>query len=191
MSIVSQSARTAASAAEAERIINARLEALVRAQDVVVRTDGASASLRLLFELAVEPFDLNRFEIAAAPDFRVEADVAAGLGLLFHELATNAVKYGALATPDGRVQVTWTLDAQAARFTWKEVGGPKVAPPSRKGFGGRLVDVALVPQGGKADRRFDADGLVCELLIPPPANSPAERKGLAPGAAFSRAAAAS
>jgi two-component sensor histidine kinase len=89
------------------------------------------------------------------------------------------------------VQVTWTLDAQAARFTWKEVGGPKVAPPSRKGFGGRLVDVALVPQGGKADRRFDADGLVCELLIPPPANSPAERKGLAPGAAFSRAAAAS
>jgi two-component sensor histidine kinase len=191
MSIVSQSARTAASAAEAERIINARLEALVRAQDVVVRTDGASASLRPLFELAVEPFDLSRFEIAAAPDFRVEADVAIGLGLLFHELATNAVKYGALATPDGRVQVTWTLEAQAARFTWKEVGGRKVAPPSRKGFGGRLVDVALVPQGGKAERRFEADGLVCELLIPPPAKSPTERKGPAPGAAFSRAAAAS
>jgi two-component sensor histidine kinase len=188
MSIVSQSARAAASAAEAERIINARLEALVRAQDVVLHADGASASLRPLFELAVEPFDLSRFEIAAAPEFRVEADVAVGLGLLFHELATNAVKYGALATPDGRVQVTWTLEAEAARFTWKEIGGPKVEPPARRGFGGRLLEVALVPQGGKAERRFESDGLVCELLIPPPAQSPG-RKGPAAGAAFARAAA--
>lgn len=184
MSIVSQSARTANSAAEAERLINARLEALLRAQDLILQADGAAVSLLPLLQRALEPFDLARIDIAPAPEIQVESDVAVGLGLLFHELATNALKYGALSEASGRIVINWTLEDGAARFFWREVGGPPVAAPSRAGFGSRLLEVALVPQGGKAERRFDADGLVCELRIPGPSTNAERPPRPPPGAAF-------
>lgn len=171
MAIVSQSARGAGSAAEAAEIINGRLQALLRAQDALLQADGAMASLRGVLERVLEPFDQQRFQIESTADFPLENDVAAGLGLLFHELATNAVKYGALSRPSGKVVVRWRIEADAARLTWREVGGPPVEPPTRKGFGARLVEAALVPQGGKAERRFEPDGLVCELQIPRPSGS--------------------
>ena len=185
MAIVSQSARGAQSAAEAERIINARLEALVRAQDVVLSGDGGVARLKPLLEKALEPFELSRFAIAAGPDVPLETDVAIGLGLLFHELATNALKYGALSVPEGRVAIAWRLQDGAAHFTWRESGGPKAKAPDREGFGSRLVATALVPQGGRAERRFEADGVVCELVIPAP-DAVAAAPAAAPGAAFAR-----
>lgn len=185
MSIVSQSARAAQSAAEAEQTINARLAALLRAQEVILQTDGASANLHPLLERALEPFDLKRIAITPGPELQVSSDVAVGLGLLFHELATNAVKYGALSVPKGRILVEWTVDSGLARFLWREVDGPPVTTPQNKGFGGRLLEVALVPQGGKAERRFEPDGLVCELSIPDP--SRAARPDALPGATFAEA----
>jgi two-component sensor histidine kinase len=184
MSIVSQSARDAPSAAAAEELINARLAALLRAQEVVVGSDGGSASLGPLIERALEPFGLERFEIAPSPEVQIEADVAIGLGLLFHELATNALKYGALSAASGRILVEWTLEAGVARFAWREVGGPAVAEPSKKGFGARLLEFALVPQGGKAERRFEPDGLICELHIPTPPEGPRPEPASPPGALF-------
>jgi two-component sensor histidine kinase len=184
MAIVSQSARAAGSAAEAERIINDRLEALLRAQQATLQADGASASLRHLLQRALEPFDLERIVIAPAPEVQVESDVAVGLGLLFHELATNALKYGALSLPPGRVHIAWTVDAGFARFLWREVGGPPVTEPSKKGFGARLLDTALVPQGGKAERRFEPEGLVCELRIPEPPRVADRQRVPPPGSMF-------
>ena len=183
MSIVSQSAQAAQSAAEAERIINSRLEALLRAQDVV-QADGASAGLRPLLEKALEPFDLARIAIAPAPEVQVESDVAVGLGLLFHELATNALKYGALSLPSGRILIDWTLATGFARLVWREVGGPPVGEPSKTGFGARLLGAALIPQGGKAERRFETDGLVCELQIPSLPSAPDHPSRALPGAVF-------
>lgn len=183
MSIVSQSAQAAQSAAEAERIINSRLEALLRAQEVV-RVDEASAGLRPLLEKALEPFDLRRIAIAPAPEVQVESDVAVGLGLLFHELATNALKYGALSLPSGRILIDWTAAGGFARFVWREVGGPRVSEPTKKGFGARLMDVALIPQGGKAERRFEADGLICELRIPSLPSAADHPSRTLPGAVF-------
>jgi two-component sensor histidine kinase len=185
MAIVSQSARGAQSAAEAERIINGRLEALVRAQDVVLKGDGAAAGLAPLLARALEPFDLSRFDIAPGPDVRLADDVAIGLGLLFHELATNALKYGALSGPAGRVRISWTGGQDHARFMWREEGGPPVAAPAREGFGARLIGTALVPQGGKVERRFEPAGVVCELVIPSPGAKAAPGES-APGAAFVR-----
>jgi two-component sensor histidine kinase len=187
MSIVSQSARATQSAAEAEQLINARLQAMLRAQDALLQADGVSVGLRPLLDRALEPFDLKRIEIGAAPEIQVEADVAVGLGLLFHELATNALKYGALSQPQGRILIAWTVDADFARFEWREVGGPRIAEPSTKGFGARLLEAALVPQGGKAERRFEPDGVVCELRIPRPARA-ADPAAL-PGAVFASRAA--
>jgi two-component sensor histidine kinase len=188
MAIVSQSARGAQSAAQAERIINARLEALMRAQDVLLNGDGAAAGLLPLLERALEPFDLSRFDIAPGHEVRLDGDVAIGLGLLFHELATNALKYGALSAADGRVVIAWAVTERHARFTWRETGGPPVTTPVRQGFGARLIGAALVPQGGRADRRFEPDGVVCELAIPLPAADaePPPTPAESPGAEFAR-----
>ena len=181
MSIVSQSARGAASAAEAEQVINARLAALLRAQDVIVQSNSGVAHLRPLIEKALEPFGLERIEIAASPDVEIESDLAVGLGLVFHELATNAVKYGGLSKPDWRVQIAWTMAEDLALLTWREVGGPAVLSPSKQGFGSRLFDVALVPQGGKVERRFEPDGLICELRIPAPPDPSRAHSSTPPG----------
>jgi two-component sensor histidine kinase len=165
-SIVSQSARGAPTAAAAERIINDRLDALVRAQDLVASSKGVSASLGALLATALEPFGAERFMITPGPEVVVDADIAAGLALLFHELATNALKYGALTRPEGKVEVSWILETDRALLRWREAGGPRVSPPTRKGFGSRLFDVALVPQGGKVECRYEPAGLDCELCVP-------------------------
>jgi two-component sensor histidine kinase len=166
MSIVSQSAARANSAAEAAQIINARIQALVRAQDVLIKADSAMAALRSIVEGALEPFDLSRFDLDDGGAFMLDGDVAVGLGLLFHELATNALKYGALSAPEGRIAVRWRPAGELAILTWQEAGGPAVSAPERRGFGSRLLDTALMAQGGKVVRRFEPDGLVCDFQIP-------------------------
>jgi two-component sensor histidine kinase len=89
--------------------------------------------------------------------------------MAFHELATNAIKYGALSTPDGRVDVDWTADADAGTIVidWRESGGPEVSTPSRRGFGSRLIEEALAREmGGEAKLIFLPEGLWCHLRLP-------------------------
>lgn len=166
MSIVRQSARSAASAEEAAQIINDRLAALARAQEVVLRTTGSSVSLRTVLETSVAPFDVGRFAIAASADVAIESDLAAPLGLLFFEMATNAVKHGALSVTGGRVRVECIADDDMAHLSWVEIDGPAPAEPTRQGFGTRLLSGALEPFGGRVQRRFETEGLVCELIVP-------------------------
>jgi two-component sensor histidine kinase len=166
MSIVSQSARSAASVGETERVINGRLVALARAQEAVLNGQGAAASLRILFETTVAPFGIERFAIAPSPEAEVTHDLALPLGLLFHEMATNALKHGALSVPDGRVEIDWAFESEGVRLHWIEVGGPAVIEPQRQGFGTRLLSAALAPHGGTVERRFEPGGVRCELVIP-------------------------
>ena len=165
MSIVRQSARNASSADEAAVIINDRLAAFARAQEVVLESHG-SVSLRPLFETAVAPFGLERFAIAETLEVAVEPELAAPLALLFFEMATNALKYGALSAANGRVLVDCAVDDASAHLTWREVEGPAVAEPTRQGFGTRLLSAALTPFGGRVERRFEADGVICEVFVP-------------------------
>jgi two-component sensor histidine kinase len=181
MSIVSQSARLAGSAKEAERIINARLDALVRAQGLIVDADGAAAGLSALLDRTLEPFDLARFMIRSGPPCEIHADAAVGLGLVFHELATNAVKYGALSAPAGRVKISWTVKSDIAHLTWREVGGPPPVEGGSAGFGTRLLASALSAQGGRAERRLTPEGAVCELWIPLSGNLGGPSPGASPG----------
>lgn len=165
MAVVSQSIRRAGSLEEAEQIINARLDALGRAQDEVLKGDGGPTSISALLSRTLEPFDLTRFELDDDGTAMVDPDAAAAICLVIHELATNAVKYGALSTR-GRVRVTCRGDTGRSRVEWRELGGPKVEPPEARGFGHRLLQMALSPHGGRATRRFEPDGVVCEIEIP-------------------------
>lgn len=175
MAIVSQSMRRASSLKEAEQIINARLDALARAQDEVLKAEGGATSLPALLSRTLEPFDLARFEIDYEGDALVHPDAAAAVCLVIHELATNAVKYGALSTA-GRVHVSCRERDGKSRVEWRETGGPTVEPPEALGFGHRLLRMALSPHGGSAIRRFEAGGVVCEIEVPAPEARVGERR---------------
>ena len=97
----------------------------------------------------------------------MDPDAAAAICLVVHELATNAVKYGALSG-DGRVHVHCHEGGGKSRVEWRETGGPTVQPPGALGFGDRLLRMALSPHGGNASRRFEPDGVVCEIEVPVP-----------------------
>jgi two-component sensor histidine kinase len=91
------------------------------------------------------------------------------LGLVFHELATNAAKYGALSTAAGRVSVRWTtaddVSGRHLAIEWAESGGPPVAAPARRGFGSRLVERSLHGASGEAHLEFRPAGVVARLRL--------------------------
>ena len=95
---------------------------------------------------------------------------AQAISMALHELATNATKHGALSAPDGRVSVFWETDGEKGllRLLWAEAGGPPVeAPPTRRGFGSRLLEATLRDQlGGKLVRDWRPGGLVCTIEMP-------------------------
>jgi two-component sensor histidine kinase len=166
MSIVNQSAGKAECAKDVALIVNARLGAMAAAQDEVLRGGGGAALLASLLERTLSPFDLGRFCFQPSPELHVDGETATALALLTHELATNAVKHGALSSPGGKVEVTWNAGAGIVRLLWRERGGPPASEPRTRGFGTRLVDGVLKPHGGRAERRFETDGMVCEMDFP-------------------------
>ncbi|MFL5196442.1 MAG: sensor histidine kinase, partial [Microvirga sp.] len=99
------------------------------------------------------------------------AKTALVAGMVFHEMLTNAAKYGALSKPAGRVEVGWRVDRRInggeVRLNWIERGGPPVAPRKSKGFGSRLIERGLEQEaGGSVDFDFAPAGLRCEIRIP-------------------------
>ena len=117
-----------------------RLRSMALSHDLLVKEDWKRASLldlvRLQLELFAGPGSLLKME---GPCAYISPDAAQHIGLALHELATNAVKYGAFREPAGTVHVSWSVEGRADEptlfFRWQERGGPPVAKPSRKGFG--------------------------------------------------------
>lgn len=169
-SLATQTLRSAASLEEGERTLTARLDALARAQDEVVRSGGGPAPIATLITRTLEPFDLRRFQIDMRCGGVVAPEAATALALVLHELATNAVKYGALSTL-GRVEIECGDTEGRAVIHWREVGGPPVIEPDARGFGSRLMKLGLQQHGGRADRRFELAGVRCELELPLVRNS--------------------
>lgn len=112
-------------------------------------------------------FDDGRIVIRG-DDSRVDDRGATPIALAFHELATNAAKYGALSSPEGRVTVSVTADGPDMRLRWCEEDGPPIAqPPTREGFGSRLAELSIVQQlGGQMRRDWPRSGLVVEMVVP-------------------------
>jgi len=147
----------------------ARIYALSGAQDMLTRQDWVAASIVDLVDCALLPFrETERERIATrGPDVRIDPSKALLVSMAVHELATNAAKYGALSNDRGTVDLEWTMSALAEgrylTFFWREHGGPPVAPPTRKGFGSRMIEGSLKGKQGSAKFDFDPEGLAVTL----------------------------
>ena len=166
-SIVTQTLRHAADPGDASRAITARIMALSGAHNVLTRESWDGADLRSLVETAIHPFQgpgPDAFQLSG-PDMRVGPYAAISISLALHELATNAVKYGALSTPAGRVRIGWSVGAdQVFRLEWIETGGPVVTPSDRRGFGSRLILQVLPDQlQGAAELEYRPAGIAFRL----------------------------
>lgn len=129
------------------RAINARMSALARAQDVLTGSENSLANIADIVRSALAPHDSghDRFRVEG-PAHMITAAQSLGLSLAVHELATNAVKYGALCGDIGVIDVRWSIAADGTfQFDWTEKGGPPVTAPTATGFGSKLINRMLAP----------------------------------------------
>jgi two-component sensor histidine kinase len=161
---------------------NGRIQALARAHDLLIRGQMQRAELADLVREQVDLGNPDPRVSASGPLVRLDSRLAVQMALVLHELATNARKYGALSVATGRLEVTWTLSDGAERelrVTWRERGVPRVTVPERHGFGTLLIQRSLVANGGDTGIRYCADGLVCEICLPLPAEATGGPSGIA------------
>jgi PAS domain S-box-containing protein len=166
--IAAQSFNSQRSLDQAQEAFSSRIVALAEAHDLLTRENWEGAELHdVTTRVAALHGGPGRFELSG-PSIRLSPKSALSLSMALHELATNAMKYGALSTPDGRVRVSWDLvpDPGAARLDliWAERGGPPVSIPTDRGFGSRLIERGLAAElSGSAAIDFHPDGVVCRI----------------------------
>jgi two-component sensor histidine kinase len=179
-SIVWQALRNTSDAAVIRESIESRLFALSRSHDLLTLENWEGAGLLDLIKTALEPFGVanGRSEhfVITGRNIRVSPKVALALGIAFHELATNAVKYGAFSNKAGSVLISWTTEPSPGGdrllLRWQEKDGPPVVSPSRKGFGSRVIERGLAHElEGTVDLDYRIDGVVCTINFPAPHGS--------------------
>lgn len=143
-----------------------RITALVAAQQLLISGDWRSADMEKVVRTVLQPFtDSAQPRISlSGPQMQIEGSQVTTVGLALHELATNAVKYGALSVPGGHVEVIWRVDGDAKRVEWREHGGPPAPKSTRQGFGSMLISslAGPDPDGGL---QYGSSGLVCRLSL--------------------------
>jgi two-component sensor histidine kinase len=169
--IVSQSLKATESVEEGRRAIESRLLALGRVHDLLLQTTWSRTKLAAILKVATEPFDTPsaRQVYTRASNFDVSSAAALPLAMVLNELCTNAAKYGALSSPNGRVDIDAAVDDTGERFrlVWTEMNGPSVTKPTRRSFGSKLIEHAFVAQlQGTARLEFDPAGVRYELEAP-------------------------
>jgi PAS domain S-box-containing protein len=150
---------------EERDIFGARIRALASAHDLLTHQDWEKVEMADVAERALRPFrevERDRFE-TGGPAVALIPSKALLLAMALHELSTNAVKYGALSTPDGRVQLDWQTEGPRLILRWRETGGPDIAPPTHRGFGTTLIERAFKGEQGQAHFDYRPGGLVCTL----------------------------
>lgn len=168
-SIAIQTARSNTDPASFAETFQSRIMALSHTHNLLTQSHWEGADLRAILEHETEAYGPTRISLNGPP-VSLEPAVVLSLGMIFHELATNAAKYGALHTPDGRILIDWGLADQRQRklkLSWREIGGPKVAAPARKGFGSRLIERNIRHDlAGEIDLVYAPEGLIAELTVP-------------------------
>lgn len=176
-SVVVQAVRNSADPQIVREAIETRISALSRSHDLLGREKWEGAGLRDLVGEALAPFSVSegraeRFTIKGE-NIRLSPKAALALGIAFNELATNAVKYGAFSNDEGMISIEWTLNAEPdGRWLclhWREKDGPPVTPPTRKGFGSRVLEQGLAHElNGKVGLDYAPDGMICTIHVPAP-----------------------
>ena len=176
-SIVWQTLRTTTDPKAIRQSIESRLFALSRSHDLLTREKWESAGLFDIAHDALEPFGVSGGRadriVITGENIRFPPKAALALSIAFNELATNAVKYGALSNAAGSILIGWTMETAPAGkrllLSWKEKGGPPVTPPAHRGFGSRVLERGLAHElEGTVHLDYRPDGLVCTMDIPLP-----------------------
>jgi two-component sensor histidine kinase len=171
--LATQTVRHARHPSEFLEAFSARLQALGAAHSLLSDREWRGIGITELVRIEVRPFDTgDQPRIASSgPDILLSPDQAVGLGLILHELASNALKYGSLSAPSGKVDLQWkTQGRKGARrlvLTWRESGGPDVAPPDRHGFGSILIRRSLAKVlDSNVSHEYRPDGVFAEISMP-------------------------
>jgi two-component sensor histidine kinase len=144
--------------------VSGRLAALGATNELLVQSEWQSAPLREILSQEFAPYGSFRF-VLRGDDIECPYAIAVLVALIIHELTTNAVKYGALSTPSGQVDIAWTLVARRLTLEWAERGGPKPRPPAREGFGSKLLRSGVQQFQGAVERHFEPSGFRCRISL--------------------------
>jgi PAS domain S-box-containing protein len=176
-SIVTQVLRRPAEPAALRDAIESRLLALSRSHDLLTGSNWEGAGLHDLVDIALQPFEVvagrdERFTIRG-DNLQLPPRVTLSLAIALHELATNAVKYGAFSNDAGTIEIDWAVTSGDAGdrllLRWVEHGGPPVTPPTHKGFGSWVIERGLAHElGGRVSLDYHPDGVACRIDIPAP-----------------------
>lgn len=169
--ITTQSLRSALTVEEGRQAIENRLLALSRVHDLLLQTNWSKTKLAAVLAAAIDPYDTQgsgRFRLTT-PDIDLSSSAVLPIAIVINELCTNAVKYGAMSTPLGHIEITSTISEDGRLFTlrWAEVNGPEVQPPTRRSFGSKLIEEVFMSRlHGKALLSFEPTGVVYQLQAP-------------------------
>jgi two-component sensor histidine kinase len=175
-SIAAQTLRSASSPANFKEAFEGRLLALSKTHDLLTRNAWRDANLHDIAKQELAPYRKNHDDriIIEGPKVNLPARYAINLGLVLHELVTNAAKYGALATPTGQLDLKWSANGTAdgplqLHLHWVEAGGPPVEPPKRQGFGSRLINRSIEGElSGSVAIDFAPTGIRYDISVPLP-----------------------
>jgi PAS domain S-box-containing protein len=171
-SLAWQSSRSGASPQAAQERFQERLLALSRTHNLLNETHWEGASLRTVLQTELQPYATTASRIRLdGPNLRLPPKPAVVLGMAFHELTTNAAKYGALSVPAGHVQVEWKAEGQghdiALTIEWCERGGPVLEAQPNPGFGSRLLRQTITRElAGQLSVRYEHEGVCCTIVVP-------------------------
>ncbi|OYZ99004.1 MAG: hypothetical protein B7X99_09570 [Rhizobiales bacterium 17-65-6] len=169
LSISTLTGHNATTVEDFQRAFVARIEALAATHTLLSRKAWTGLSIADVVAAELAPYvqmETGRLDISGL-DVTVTPQAAVALGMIFHELATNAVKYGALSAPAGRISIAGTRrEGGALAIRWAETGGPAVVPPSRSGFGRTVITRSLSYSDGGAEIHFPSEGVICTIRLP-------------------------
>jgi two-component sensor histidine kinase len=163
--VANQTLRSGRSIDEARKALDGRLGAMGQAVDMLLQTGWTAAPLTELLDRGL--VHAGGRIAADGPDLVFNADAVMALTLVFHELESNSIKYGALSADDGKVAISWAVAGERFELEWVEQDGPACTSPSRQGFGSRMI--AKLVGGrfrGAAETEYRADGLRWRLTAP-------------------------
>jgi two-component sensor histidine kinase len=169
--IVEHSRRKADSVDALAAAITGRLDALARAHARFNESNFRGARLKELMEDELAPYRSRANVSVEGSDLPLNREAAQALAMVLHELVTNAVKYGALSAANGRVVVRWQVAGEISsaqlNLVWREIDGPPIVTPTRRGFGTRLIgDVVRHELGGRVELSLPPTGVRCEIEVP-------------------------